>query len=203
MTDNLLTAEELMASLGLPSTTSPTSPASSTPSSGRAYKKSFKTRQFPLLSTPYFIIYLQGICPLTLRSALVSPPNESVIISNAFKEATFRALSPRSTSLSPQQIAAITAEARAFKPLFYTDKAAHSALLKGWVNQGATLTKEKVASRSNLLTTLLDYTESAMAFSLMEGFPSLSDYLDYLSTTAPASTSTLTAEDLDAAFDDL
>ena len=163
-----LTAEELYASLGI----------SSNPSAQvenplvdnlQAEKSKFLTKQYTLLSTGAFTIYLQGVQPI------VANASDANILEAAFTAATVRRIA-RGAPTTSQGKLAVEAAIQA-KPSYYTNKEVHKEVISRLASAGINLEKDKVVNRAFPLAAIDAYLTDLAEFLINKGFDTPEAYL--------------------------
>ena len=172
------TEAELLASMGLPPKPAPTKAASpsqetdSTPApSLDALKGNFLTTQFQLLSTPYFVIYLQGKKGSGL--ATVDLDSEDDALRLAFSSAIFRKVGRN----VPPAITRLLPRIEANFHRFYTDKEWHMDIIRTILDAGGTVTKELAINRAMPLAAIESYLTALSGYLVSKGFDSVDAWL--------------------------
>lgn len=182
MTQEIMTMEEMLADLDLPP--APTNSPSKV-------KDKFLLTQYNLLSTPYFVIYLQGRKGAALATVELE---ESDMLELAFKEAVFRRVG-RNT---PPNILALLPSIEANKAKFYTDKEWHKNTILSLLSANdLPISKETSATRAYPLAAIESYL-SALASYLVSFNLTLEAFLNPTTNTTK-----LTLDDLSSAWDSL
>jgi hypothetical protein len=136
-------------------------------------KNSFLLTQFQLLSTPYFVIYLQGKKGSLLATLSPDLPEET-LLQLAFKEAIFRKVGRN----IPEPISALLSTISEDKHKFYTDKAWHKQILSKLIEYGTqTIVKEVAATRSYPLQAIDSYLNALAIYLNEQGFESVEAWL--------------------------
>lgn len=172
------TEAELLASMGLPpkpASTKAASPSKDTdsnlPTPLEVLKGNFLTTQFQLLSTPYFVIYLQGKKGSGL--ATVDLDSEDDALRLAFSSAIFRKVGrnvpPAITRLLPK------IEDNMHK--FYTDREWHKNTISSILAAGGTITKELAINRAMPLEAIELYLSALSGYLVSKGYDSVDAWL--------------------------
>lgn len=134
--------------------------------------KEFGRMQFILLSTPAFIISLQGLRQLTTLDSPMEPEE-------AFSRANFRPLYYRGLDKLDQHqqanLSSLTLKAQQEKAKFYTDKEWHRNFIATLAATGIPLDPAKVASRTNMLGQIAAHLSKAKEFIEANGWTSLAE----------------------------
>lgn len=185
-------AADLYADLGL-SPTQENSPITKASLEG----KNFLTAQYPILSTPYFLIYLQG--PALFVDYL--PPTDSPeYIAAFFSNAKIRRLGRAKTTPAITKLTKVVLDG-AYK-LFYTDKSFHMNTLRTLIEEGANIDKTKCLDRPAMLASIASYLEDLSTFLASKGFDSNKDYIEATPQTIREGNK-LTLDDLEQEWDSL
>ena len=185
-------AADLYADLGL-SPTQENSPTTKASLEG----KNFLTAQYPILSTPYFLIYLQG--PALFIDSL--PPVDSPSYVEAFfTNAKIRKLGRAKTTPSISKL--VTLILNGDYKRFYTDKDFHLHALRLLIEEGANVDKTKCLNRPAMLASIASYLEDLSTFLASKGFDSNKDYIEATPQTIREGNK-LTLEDLEQEWDSL
>lgn len=185
--------DELTQDLGIPSI--PTD--SNSPAIKQVVKgKSFLTAQFPILSTPYFIIYLQGAAEWV--DTITSETTEQELLTMAFTNSKSRVLG-RDTS---PNLAIVVKIATGNKANFYVNKAWHKDMLTSLVEEGAKLDASKVANRAFPLAAINNYLDALAAFLTEQGYSTATAYLQ-ANANKRAAGPAMSLEDLQGIWDQL
>lgn len=164
-----LSESELLLELGCAPTTISTKTNITTELLHGSKKGSFLTKQYPIFSTSHFIIYLQGVLPTVAKAA--SPES---LIEEAFKSANSRLLGRKDFS---NDLKITINNIIAQKDLLYSNKDAHTSILRILLEHGLQLDKAKVANRAAVLTTIDNYLADLVNFLVAEGYSSPEEYL--------------------------
>ena len=197
------TEAELLADLGLPpkpasSSSKPKEVADTLTSlPGLALKGNFLTTQFQLLSTPYFVIYLQGKKGSSL--AAVDLDSEEETIRLAFSSAIFRKVGRNVPAEITNLLPAI--EANFYK--FYTDKEWHKATISALLAAGGTITKELAMSRAFPLAAVDSYLTALSAHLVANNYDSVDAWLAKDTAIRTKVTAGLSIDQLTSLWDDL
>lgn len=185
-------AADLYADLGL-SPTQENSPTNKTSLEG----KNFLTAQYPILSTPYFLIYLQG--PALFVDSL--PPTDSLeYITAFFTNAKIRKLGRAKTTPAISKL--VTLVLNGDYKRFYTDKDFHLNALRILVEAGANIDKTKCLNRPAMLASIASYLEDLSTFLASKGFDSNREYIEASPQTIREGNK-LTLDDLEHEWDSL
>lgn len=188
----ILTADELYNELGI----NPTATAeASLPT--KLETKNFLTAQYPILSTPHFLIYLQG--PALFVDSL-PPVDSSSYIGAFFGNAKVRRLGRAKTTPVINKIVKDVVEGGYTR--FYTDKEFHLNTLRFLLEEGANIDKTKCLNRPAMLASIASYLEDLATFLAYKGFDSNKDYLEATPQTIREGNK-LTLDDLTAGWDSL
>lgn len=199
------TEAELLASMGLPpkpaSTKAPSpskelEPSIPTPSL-EVLKGNFLTTQFQLLSTPYFVIYLQGKKGSSL--AAVDLDSEAETIRLAFSSAIFRKVGRNVPAEITNLLPSI--EANFYK--FYSDREWHKATISSILAAGGTITKELAMNRAFPLAAVESYLTALSAHLISQGYDSVDAWLAKDNAIRTKVTAGLTVDQLTSLWDDL
>lgn len=174
----LFTEAELLADLGIVAPVKATKAASpskeidSNPApSLDALKGNFLTTQFQLLSTPYFVIYLQGKKGSGL--ATVDLDSEDDALRLAFSSAIFRKVGRN----VPPAITRLLPRIEANFHRFYTDKEWHMDIIRTILETGGTVTKELAINRAMPLAAIESYLTALSGYLVSKGFDSVDAWL--------------------------
>lgn len=173
------TEAELLAAMGLPPKPAPNSNSNSNPKetdsnpapSLDALKGNFLTTQFQLLSTPYFVIYLQGKKGSGL--ATVDLDSEDAALRLAFSSAIFRKVGRN----VPLPISRLLPRIEANYHRFYTDKEWHMHIIRTILDAGGTITKELAINRAMPLAAIESYLTALSGYLVSKGYDSVDAWL--------------------------
>lgn len=200
----LFTEAELLADLGLPAPVKTTSSSKSkeiadslTSLPGLALKGNFLTTQFQLLSTPYFVIYLQGKKGSSL--AAVDLASEEETIKLAFSSAIFRKVGRN----VPEEITNLLPSIEANFYKFYTDKEWHKATISALLNAGGTVTKELAMNRAMPLAAVDSYLNALSSYLIGNNYDSVDAWLAKDNAIRTKVTAGLSVDQLTSLWDDL
>lgn len=198
------TEAELLASMGLPpkpASTKDASPSKETDSnpapSLAVLKGNFLTTQFQLLSTPYFVIYLQGKKGSSL--AAVDLDSEDDALRLAFSSAIFRKVGRNVPVEITNLLPAI--EANFYK--FYTDREWHKATISSILAAGGTITKELAMNRAFPLAAVESYLTALSAHLVANNYGSVDAWLAKDTAIRTKVTAGLSIDQLTSLWDDL
>lgn len=166
---DLLTEDDLYASLGFSHPDKKSPSTNKTSSKIEEPKSKFLTNQYTLLSTGAFTIYLQGVLP-TLTNA-----TEENRLWAAFNAAVVRRIA-RGMPTSSQGKLAVEA-AISCKPSYYTDKEKHKEAISRLVSNGVNVEKDKVVNRAFPLAAIDAYLNDLAEFLTLRGFDTPEEYL--------------------------
>lgn len=200
----LFTEAELLADLGIVAPVKATkapSPSKETDSNPApsldALKGNFLTTQFQLLSTPYFVIYLQGKKGSGL--AAIDLDSEDDALRLAFSSAIFRKVGRNVPAEITNLLPAI--EANFYK--FYTDKEWHKATISTLLNAGGTVTKELAMNRAMPLAAIDSYLTALSAHLVANNYESVDAWLAKDNAIRTKVTAGLSVDQLTSLWDDL
>lgn len=174
---------------------SPSSPSPAelpSPSSPKPKKeKSFLARQYSLMTTPYFRIYLQGVLPVDYLS-----PEE---VSAFFSVARIVPIGRRDLPATSTGAIAIRKfiEEEEWKT-FFSSPATHRAALLPLVEARLSFQAPAVLNKTKASFAIFQYLEHLEAFLVEQGYPSAETYL---SDKAQAKGPTLSLQDLKAGLE--
>ena len=175
MTTNLMTMEEMLADL---STSSEPEATINLPANSNPAKDRFLLTQFQLLSTPYFVIYLQGKKGAVLGNLSDNLDSQS-LLEYAFKEAIFRRVG-RNVPLS---ITNLLPSIEANKHKFYTDKEWHKAILTSLMEaHSLPIAKETTATRAYPLAAIESYLDALASYLIENNYSRIEDWLENITT---------------------
>ena len=199
----LFTEAELLADLGLPPSKATSSkPATTLEPSNlstpvEVLKGNFLTTQFQLLSTPYFVIYLQGKKGSSL--AAIDLDSEEETIRLAFSSAIFRKVGRNVPTEITNLLPAI--EANFYK--FYSDKEWHKATISALLAAGGTITKELAMNRAFPLAAVESYLTALSAHLVANNYDSVDAWLAKDNAIRTKVTAGLSIDQLTSLWDDL
>lgn len=198
------TEAELLASMGLPPKPAPnpnpkpTKETDSNPApSLDALKGNFLTTQFQLLSTPYFVIYLQGKKGSGL--ATVDLDSEDDALRLAFSSAIFRKVGRNVPTEVTNLLPAI--EANFYQ--FYTDKEWHKTTISAILAAGGTVTKELAINRAMPLAAIESYLTALSGYLVSKGFDSVDAWLAKDNAIRTKITAGLSIDEVTSFFENL
>ena len=197
------TEAELLADLGLPpkpaSSSSKTKEVADTLTSlpSLALKGNFLTTQFQLLSTPYFVIYLQGKKGSGL--ATVDLDSEDDALRLAFSSAIFRKVGRN----VPPAITRLLPRIEANFHRFYTDKEWHMDIIRTILETGGTVTKELAINRAMPLAAIESYLTALSGYLVSKGFDSVDAWLAKDHNIRTKITAGLSIDEVTAFFENL
>lgn len=183
-----LTSEEILSDLGV----SPSSASSST-------SKGFPLRQYTLLSTRYFTIYLQSTKALSLASLPPSLPLP-ILVQEAIKVSSFRRLG-KSTN-KPALEAAIANVKEHYKD-FYTNITWHKEAILRIAGAGGVIEPSRVLDRNFPLAAIEAYLNDLATFLIENNFSSPEEYLASVEAAKTPTSKALSLEELTQALNAL
>ena len=188
--DNLASEAELFASLGS------TDNLSATPAS-EPTSKGFLTKQYQLMSTPYFVIYLQAKAGASL--GLLDPQGSpDALLEKAFEAAIFRKVGRNVPALIATNLTSISKA----KYNFYKDKAFHKGVINLLLEEGpAPLNKATCLTRAFPLAAIESYLNDLAAYVVEEGYSTLEEYISSGNASKTAGLTLATLDD--SVWDDL
>lgn len=154
--------------------------------------KGFLLKQYPLVSTKYFTIYLQSTKGFPLASLDLSEISEAELVSHAISCASFRRVGkPTKGALAT---ALLNIEAK--WDHFHTTPEKHKEMILGLVEAGGEIDIHKVKPLAFPLAAIDLYLNDLVAFLVDGGYESPEDYLNTKAKSAKSINSGLSVEQL-------
>lgn len=190
MINSIASQEELLASMGL-STTSTSSPTASKPSVSK-----FLTNQYPIFSTPLCTVYLQGAASV----ALASITDEAQWLNWVASNAVYRRIGKQPSSF----VASLLTELKDNKGRLFIDREFHRSIVVRLAEAGVAIEPSKAMSRSYALAAIDSYLADLTNY-LVETGQTLEDFIESTKPKEKKSIidSTMSQADFNALFDQL
>ena len=161
--------------------------------------KGFLLKQYPLVSTKYFTIYLQSTKGFPLASLDLSEISEAELVSYAISCASFRRVGKPTTGALATALLNIEAK----WDHFHTTPDIHKAMLVSLIEAGGELDISKIKPLAFPLAAIELYLNDLVAFLVDGGYESPEDYLKTKAKPAKSINSGLTVDQLTSLWDDL
>lgn len=161
--------------------------------------KGFLLKQYPLVSTKYFTIYLQSTKGFPLASLDLHEITEAELVAYAISCASFRRVGKPTKGVLATALLNIEAK----WDNFHTTPDTHKAMLVSLIEAGGELDISKVKPLAFPLAAIELYLTDLAAFLVDGGYESPEDYLKTRTKTAKSINSGLTVDQLTSLWDDL